>query len=178
MPSGRPYENYTIAAVCLIAYPTNPLYRFKAETNDPTMSTNIVGRQCDPTGVKGIEWEMNYFIHWYLFVVIAKCHTLLAVGCVGYWATLADLVCHCPLVCSGRWSELRTIMCWVTRSSVIAEGPRDASCQLKSCQLPRNSEVRQVQNKSKSWSWRAKVGRCVVNMCTQPWRVRVAFIVL
>ena len=27
-----------------------------------------------------------------------------------------------------------------TRSSAIAEGPRDASCQLKSCQLPRNSE--------------------------------------
>ena len=26
-----------------------------------------------------------------------------------------------------------------TRSSAIAEGPRDASCQLKSCQFPRNS---------------------------------------
>ena len=26
-----------------------------------------------------------------------------------------------------------------TRGSAIAEGPHDASCQLKSCQLPRNS---------------------------------------
>jgi len=26
-----------------------------------------------------------------------------------------------------------------TRSSAIADGPRDASCQLKSCQLPSNS---------------------------------------
>ena len=27
----------------------------------------------------------------------------------------------------------------LTRSSATAEGPRDASCQLKSCQFPRNS---------------------------------------
>ena len=32
-----------------------------------------------------------------------------------------------------------TIIPLYTRSSVIAEGPRDASCQLKSCQLPCNS---------------------------------------
>ena len=30
-------------------------------------------------------------------------------------------------------------MVFMTRSSAIAEGPCDASCQLKSCQLPRNS---------------------------------------
>jgi len=33
--------------------------------------------------------------------------------------------------------------------------------------------VRQVLNKSKLWSWRVTVDRCVLNMCTQPWRDRV-----
>ena len=31
------------------------------------------------------------------------------------------------------------VLVYKTRSSAIAEGPRDALCQLKSCQLTRNS---------------------------------------
>ena len=41
----------------------------------------------------------------------------------------AKIWCYCVVV-------RKTVM---TRSSAIAEGPRDASCQWKSCQLPRNS---------------------------------------
>jgi len=41
-------------------------------------------------------------------------------------------VCVCPSVSVTSRSS-------TTRSSAIAEGPRDASCQLKCCQLPRNS---------------------------------------
>jgi len=36
-------------------------------------------------------------------------------------------------------SLLVTTASLATRSSAIAEGPRNASCQLKSCQLPRNN---------------------------------------
>ena len=43
-------------------------------------------------------------------------------------------VCVRLSVCVCSKSEFYT-----TRSSAIAEGPRDALCQLKSCQLPRNS---------------------------------------
>ena len=35
--------------------------------------------------------------------------------------------------------EMRKKMTEITRSSAIAKGPRDASCQLKSFQLPCNS---------------------------------------
>jgi len=37
-----------------------------------------------------------------------------------------------------RWNGILWLE-YLTRSSAIAEGPRDASCQLKSCQLPRNT---------------------------------------
>ena len=73
-----------------------------------------------------------------------------------------------------------------TRSTAIAEGPRDASCQLKSCQLPRNSAettissfsawsdattpdrsmkllIRQVLTKSMVWSWRFSRRQCVID---------------
>ena len=39
--------------------------------------------------------------------------------------------------CSCTAQHMVGLFC--TRSSAIAEGPRDASCQIKSCQLPRNS---------------------------------------
>ena len=40
---------------------------------------------------------------------------------------------------SEAWRQCALLRRGKTRSSAIAEEPRDASCQLKSCQLPRNS---------------------------------------
>jgi len=69
----------------------------------------------------------------------------------------------------------------VTRSSAIAEEPRDASYQLKSCQLPHNSAETTgttSTEQSKLWSWKVTVGQGVINMCTQPWRDRLTSTVL
>ena len=88
------------------------------------------------------------------------------------------------LVCQTAYSTLRSrtdLATWTvsvgfkqpvvnsitTRSSAIAEGPRGASCQLKSCQLPRNSAetiIRQVLTKSMVWSWRFSRRQCVIDV--------------
>ena len=51
-----------------------------------------------------------------------------------------------------------------TRSSAIAEGRRDASCQLKSCQLPRNSaETIYTTTPAESMVWRWRFRRRVID---------------
>ena len=56
---------------------------------------------------------------------------------------MQHLTCHVSVIgmtnrrCGGH-VDLRLAVS-ATRSSAIAEGPHDASCQLKSCQLPCNS---------------------------------------
>jgi len=51
------------------------------------------------------------------------------------------------------------------------EGPRDASCQLKSCQLPRYSAETACKTSSEQigvMKLEGYSGTCVIYMCTQP----------
>ena len=65
----------------------------------------------------------------------------------------------CGLKLRKSWLQFKK-----TRSSAIAEGPRDASCQLKSCQLPRNSaETTYTTSPGMVWSWRFSRRQCVID---------------
>ena len=57
-----------------------------------------------------------------------------------------------------------------TRSSAIAEKPRDASCQLKSCQLPCNSAETTCTTgpENKKLSYRRVTARCVLSVVILP----------
>jgi len=68
-----------------------------------------------------------------------------------------------------------------TRSSAIAEGPRHASCQLKSCQLLRNSAETTCTTSPeeiKVMKLDNCTGLCILSIFTQLWRVRVTSTVL
>jgi len=68
------------------------------------------------------------FVYWVICLCLCVCLFIRphSIGC--------GLLLHSCAVCL-----LVTTVSPITRSSAIAEGPRDASCQLKFCQLPRNS---------------------------------------
>jgi len=72
---------------------------------------------------------------------------------------------------SQRWANLTehvaTLLWRMTRSSAVAEGPRDASCQLKSCQLPRNSAETTCTTSPESSVSCRKLTRATKSCCRQ-----------
>ena len=67
-----------------------------------------------------------YFCYYFLLTPVLSCRGMKKLCCAIQEGTKTKL----------EWILLLLLH---TKSSAIAEGPRDASCQLKSCQLPRNS---------------------------------------
>jgi len=79
-----------------------------------------------------IWWPVAYVI----FYVLVLNTELLNVCKVAYYDVYLWLCVCCSFKCDTDATRSKFLS---TRSSAIAEGSRDASCQLKSCQLPRNS---------------------------------------
>ena len=89
---------------------------------------------------------------------------------------------HYRSICGSRkfWSDCKEVQrtCLLEQEAQLS--PRDramrrVSWNLANCHATVQKLLeRQVLNESKLWSWRVTVGRCVINMCTQPWRDRVA----
>jgi len=91
--------------------------------------------------------------------------TAAAAAAAVIWCTLMSTAASCysnytTILVLHSFNGLFSRTTWVnryqkgTRSSAIANGPRDASCQLKSCQLPRNSDSVYI-NGTLIVSWRA-----------------------
>ena len=87
--------------------------------------------------------------------------------------TLAHLICYLMIRHDISWISWQ-IKLPHTRSSAIAEGPRDASFQLKSCQLSRKSAETTCTTSPEQievMELKGYSGQCVINMCTQPWAI-------
>jgi len=78
----------------------------------------------------------------YLFcAIISLCvhFSVLCLKVIQRFAFLQLVICVDLIFCIGLSLYICMSAELLTRSSAIAEGPRDALCQLKSCQLPHNS---------------------------------------
>ena len=78
---------------------------------------------------------------------------------------------------AGTWANTNSYMYTERQEATLS--PRDRAMRRANCHTTvQKLIVRQVLNKLNLWSWRVTLGQCVINMCTQPWRDRVASIVL
>jgi len=104
-----------------------------------------------------------------------------------HYRSLYDTKRNATVTCDQKPTRVRLIYSTETTTNYRQEAqlsPRDramrrVSWNLANCHATvQKLLVRKVLNKSKFWNWRFSWRQCVINMCTQPWRDRVALIVL
>jgi len=109
----------------------------KTDTTDRfTLSANVVSKSGGRTGGWALGQELK-LIHLIEIALIRRKSGRF------FNSTISLVVFYACYISGSNIAEI------VTRSSAIAEGPRDALCQLKSCQLPCNSaELNYLYDKS------------------------------
>ena len=128
-------------------------------------------------GRKGIRPVKNWVVgYWRGYVSGARCRRVWPSWCHYHSLSLASVKSRLVLP---FWYWLTRVVPEEAQLSPRDRAMRGVSWNLANCHATvQKLLVRQVLNKSKLWSWRFSWRQCVINMCTQTWCDRVAFIVL